>query len=78
MVLTPIVVEANILTDKLLEGVEKVINKEVQTLEDKIDEFIESETSKIQGKIIRAYILNIVINIIYSTILILAVKRYLT
>lgn len=74
----PMVSQANILTDKLVEGVEQIIGKEVQKIEDKIDEFVVAEIKKIRNQLILAYAVVILISMAYSTVFIFFVKRYLS
>ena len=69
--------EANIITDKLLDGVEDAISKETKKIEDKIDEFVIKEVKKVEQRLIILYIAMILISMAYSTILIFLAHKYL-
>lgn len=72
---------ANIVSE-VVKGVEEkvgsVISKEVDKIEEKIDEFVVEEIRKVKKALIFVYITVILINMVYSTILIFAVKKFLT
>ena len=70
--------QGNIITDKLLEGVEKVINKEVTKIEEKIDTFVMQEIQKVKHELMVLYIVMILISMLYSTILIFMARKWLS
>lgn len=70
--------QGNIITDKLLEGVEKLINKEVTKTEEKIDTFVRQEVQKVKHELMVLYIVMILISMVYSTILMFAARKFLS
>ena len=68
------------LVDKVLNGIKDnvsdVIVDEVKKVESKIDEVIMTEIKKIEKRLLRAYIIVILINMAYSTILIFALMHF--
>ena len=61
----------------VVNEVEKILDSGVEKIEEKIDTFVQEEIKKVKHELMVLYVVMIVINMIYSTILVFAVRRYL-
>ena len=61
----------------VVNEIEKILDNGVEKIEEKIDTFVQEEIKKVKHELMALYVVMIVINMIYSTILVFTVRRYL-